>query len=85
MLVLEAAYEATMWAASLNARRGASNIVMLTLLGGGAFGNEEAWIVGAIRRALKTVSSHGLDVKVVSYDAPSTTVIKLAHSSHRNR
>jgi hypothetical protein len=36
VLVLEAAYEATMWAAVLNARRGASNIVLLTFLGGGA-------------------------------------------------
>lgn len=85
MLVLEAAYEATMWAATLNACRGASNIVLLTLLGGGAFGNEEAWSVGAIRRALKTVSSHRLDVKVVSYGAPSSIVIELAHSSHGNR
>ena len=39
VLVLEAAYEATMWAAVLNAQRGASNVVFLTLLGGGAFGN----------------------------------------------
>ncbi len=37
-LVLEAAYEATMWAAVLNAQRDASNVVFLTLLGGGAFG-----------------------------------------------
>jgi len=33
--VLEAAYEATMWAAELNAKRGKSNIVLLTFLGGG--------------------------------------------------
>jgi hypothetical protein len=37
-LVLQAAYEATMLAAVLNARRGASNTVLLTQLGGGAFG-----------------------------------------------
>jgi hypothetical protein len=42
--VLEAAYKATMWAAVLNAQRGASN-----LLGGGAFGNESDWIIGAMR------------------------------------
>ena len=35
-LVLEAAYEATMSAAVLNAQRGASNVVLLTELGGGA-------------------------------------------------
>lgn len=35
-LVLQAAYEATMAAAVLNAQRGASNVVLLTELGGGA-------------------------------------------------
>ena len=43
-LILEAAYEATMWAAVLNAQRGASNVVLLTQLGGGAFGNHDDWI-----------------------------------------
>ena len=37
-LVLQAAYEATMLAAVLNAQRGASNVVLLTQLGGGAYG-----------------------------------------------
>ena len=40
-LVLEAAYEATLRAAVMNARSGASNIVLLTRLGGGAFGNDD--------------------------------------------
>jgi hypothetical protein len=35
LLVLQAAYEATMLAAVLNARRSASNVVLLTQLGGG--------------------------------------------------
>jgi hypothetical protein len=78
VLVLEAAYEATMWAAVLNARRGASNIVLLTLLGGGAFGNEEEWIIGAMRRALTMVASFDLDVRIVSYGAPSAAVLKVA-------
>ena len=43
-LVPEAAYEATMLAAVLNKQRGASNVVLLTFLGGGAFGNEDDWI-----------------------------------------
>ena len=51
-MILEAVYEATMWAAALNAQRGASNVVFLTLLGGGAFGNQSSWIHAAIRRAL---------------------------------
>ena len=44
-LILEAAYEATMTAALLNAGRRASNLVLLTQLGGGAFGNDEEWII----------------------------------------
>jgi hypothetical protein len=64
-LVLEAAYEATMLAAVLNKQRGASNVVLLTLLGGGAFGNEAEWINAAIRRALAMMSGFGLDARLV--------------------
>ena len=77
-LVLEAAYEATMWAAVLNARRGASNIVLLTFLGGGAFGNDDEWILGAMRRALILGSSFHIDARIVSYGAPTPAVLKLA-------
>ena len=66
-LVLQAAYEATMWAAVHNAQRGASNVVLLTSLGGGAFRNDESWIHAAMRRALKMVLGCYLDVKLVSY------------------
>jgi hypothetical protein len=76
-LVLQAAYEATMWAAVLNAQRGASNVVFLTRLGGGAFGNEDAWIHLAIRNALELVQGLGLDVRLVSYGSPSAAVSKL--------
>jgi hypothetical protein len=69
-LVLEAAYEATMWAAVLNAQRGASNVVFLTLLGGGAFGNPSTWIYAAMRRALGLMRHFALDVRLVSYAAP---------------
>jgi hypothetical protein len=65
-LILEAAYEATMWEAALNARRGGSNIVLLTLLGGGAFGNGEDWILAAVRRALELASGFDMDVRIVS-------------------
>jgi hypothetical protein len=66
-LVLEAAYEATLLAAALNNKNGGSNVVLLTHLGGGAFGNEPDWITGAIRRALSMTSELGLDVKIVSF------------------
>jgi hypothetical protein len=76
-LILEAAYEATMWAAVENAQRGASNVVFLTLLGGGAFGNDENWIHAAIRRALKMVAAYDLDVRLVCYSSPSASVRRL--------
>lgn len=76
-LVLEAAYEATMLAAVLNKQRGISNVVLLTLLGGGAFGNEEDWIIAAVRRALKMMSDFELDVRLVSYREPVPAIQRL--------
>jgi hypothetical protein len=70
VLVLEAAYEATLWAAVLNAQRGLSNVVFLTLLGGGAFGNTGIWIDTAMQRALNIMSQFDLDVRLVSYEKP---------------
>jgi hypothetical protein len=84
-LVLEAAYEATMWAGALNARRGASNVVLLTSLGGGAFGNEESWIQSAIRRALQMVSAFDLDVRLVSYGTPSRGLLQIVQDFDRAR
>jgi hypothetical protein len=66
-LVLEAAYEATLLGAALNSKNGGSNVVLLTHLGGGAFGNEQGWITNAIRRALTITSRLNLNVKIVSF------------------
>ena len=77
-LVLEAAYEGTMWAAVLNAQRGASNIVLLTSLGGGVFGNDFDWIDAAMCRALKTISGFDIDVRIVSYGTPAHTLVQIA-------
>jgi hypothetical protein len=77
-LVLEGAYEATMLAAVLNAQRGASKVVLLTQLGGGAFGNEEKWISAATVRALDLTRDHDLDVKLVSYGASSQMLVEIA-------
>jgi len=76
--VLEAAYEATMCAAVLNARRGASNVVLLTRLGGGAFGNDDAWIDAAMHRALTKAAGYDLNVRLVSYGAPPRSMVELA-------
>lgn len=70
-LVLDAAYEATLLAARLNKLRGKSNVVYLTLLGGGAFGNPTGWIFKGIKLAMAKASHLGLDVRVVSYGPPS--------------
>jgi hypothetical protein len=79
-LVLEAAYEAALWSAVLNANRGASNIVALTLLGGGAFGNDAGWIHDAIRRGLGSVAGYDLDVRIVSYGEPPETLLRLVRA-----
>jgi hypothetical protein len=78
LLVLEAAYEATMCAAVVNTQRGASNVVLLTFLGGGAFGNDDWWIHAAMRRALKMMLGFDLDVKLVSYRPPSKEIMQMA-------
>ncbi len=80
-LVLEAAYEATLLAGVLNAARGASNRVLLTRLGGGAFGNDDAWIDNAMLRALKFVEGRDLDISVVSYSLPSASLTDLVRRS----
>lgn len=82
-LVLEAAYEATLWAALLNAQRGASNIVLLTRLGGGAFGNRDEWIDQALQRALNRFKSHALDVRLVSYGPPPASMLALEEAFRR--
>ena len=73
-LVLEAAYEATLLAAAEQQQRGGSATVLLTRLGGGAFGNPDHWIDDAMLRGLAAVADAGLDVRLVSYGA--------AHASH---
>jgi hypothetical protein len=77
-LILEAAYEATMSAAVLNAKRGASNVVLLTQLGGGAFGNHDDWIHAATRRSLEKMREFDLDVKLVSYGMLSRAITQIA-------
>ncbi len=76
-LVLEAAYEATLAAAIHNAQMHDARTVYLTLLGGGAFGNDPRWILDAMIRALTIHRDAGLDVVVVSRSRPSPLVSQL--------
>ncbi|MGB7343937.1 MAG: hypothetical protein WBD20_06975 [Pirellulaceae bacterium] len=78
-LILESAYEATLWAAIENRARTGSDRVYLTLLGGGVFGNDDQWIIGAIDRAIKMFNDSDLDVAIVSYGAPKPIVSELVN------
>jgi hypothetical protein len=73
-LVLEAAYEATVLAAAEQSAAGGSNTVLLTRLGGGAFGNADEWIDDAMSRALTLVEYAGLDIRVVGYGSVHPSV-----------
>jgi hypothetical protein len=84
-LVLEASYEATICAAIINAGRTRNNTLFLTLVGGGAFGNELAWITGAIRRSLSQYHDCGLDVAIVSHARSKSCVQQLATEFAGNR
>jgi hypothetical protein len=44
-------------------------LILLTRLGGGAFGNDPAWIDAAIHRALMKCGAYDLDVRLVSFGA----------------
>jgi hypothetical protein len=66
-IVLEASYEATFCAAILNYLHTGNKKVYLTLLGGGAFGNDVSWIMDAIKRSLDLYKHIDLDVVIVSY------------------
>lgn len=74
--ILNAAYEATFAAAVLNK---SSNKLYLTLVGGGAFGNNKVWILNAISRAIEIYKNHDLDISIVSFqsaDADIDSMIK---------
>ena len=78
-LILNAAYEATLLAGVLNNQRGGSNIVLLTMLDSGAFGNAPEWIHTAIHQALCKTNDRGLDVRLVSYGQPSAELQALVN------
>jgi len=77
-IILEASYEATVCAGILNYLTTGNNKVYLTLIGGGVFGNDINWIVGAIQRALNLYKDVDLDVAVVSYGSSNKHVQQLA-------
>lgn len=81
-LILEAAYEATLCAAMLNADQTGQPRLYLTLLGGGAFGNDFTWITAAILRACQRYRHSGLDVAIVSFGRSQPAVQALIRDFH---
>jgi hypothetical protein len=75
-IILEAAYEATLCAGVLNMENNNSNKVFLTLIGGGAFGNEEHWILESLQKAIRKYQKVPLDIKIVSYGRSKPNLIK---------
>lgn len=80
-LVLDASYEATVCTAIHNAAQTGNRTLFLTLLGGGAFGNETQWILAAIQRALTLYRDANLDVAIVSYGASNPALRQLITNS----
>ncbi|MBC6994960.1 hypothetical protein H9S92_12345 [Lewinella lacunae] len=70
-IVLEATYEATFFAAVRNLESHGSNVLYLTLVGGGAFGNEVDWILESLEKAASKFREVPLDVRIVSYGKPN--------------
>jgi len=69
--VLESAYEATLYAAMLNAAahpdEDGAKRVFLTALGGGVFGNPMEWIVEAMWKAFHKFQNCNLEIYIVSF------------------
>ena len=79
-LILNATYEATLYTGLLNYQKTGNNKVFLTLVGGGAFGNEDEWIISAIKSAIDKFSKMPLDIQLVSYRKSKAVVRELVDS-----
>ncbi|OWR13442.1 hypothetical protein [Chryseobacterium sp. VAUSW3] len=76
-IILEATYEATFYAALINLENGGSNRLLLTLVGGGVFGNKTEWILDAIKKSVQKFKNTDLDVQIVSYGQSNEMVRKM--------
>ena len=74
--ILKANYEATLLAGIFNAIRTKNPTVYLTQLGGGAFGNDDAWIEAAVTCAIERCD-YPLDIVLVYYSQPSDMLLRL--------
>lgn len=73
-LILDATYEAALYAGLINYRETGCRKIYLTLVGGGVFSNDIEWILAAITKAVLKFKDSPLEVKIVSYGNSSTRV-----------
>lgn len=66
-LILESTYESTLHTALINYENTGNRNVYLTLVGGGAFGNEYSWIFDSIKSAINKFKYTPLNIKIVSF------------------
>jgi len=76
-LILEATYEATLYAAMVNLNNTGCPKVYLTMVGGGAFGNQQNWIIDALVKAMEKFRHTPLNVKMISYNKSNPSVKKI--------
>ncbi len=76
-LILEATYEATLYASLINLDRNDCNKVFLTLVGGGAFGNEMDWITESLLSAISKFINTPLEVGIISYRSTNLDVTEM--------
>jgi len=76
-LILEALYEATFYATLINLEKTGSNRVFLTLVGGGAYGNELHWILESLEKVIEQFRKVALDVRMVSYSGVDERISRL--------
>lgn len=76
-LVLESIYESTIRVAQLNFKKTGNNRLFLTLVGGGAFGNESEWIIDSISKVLSKFNDSGLHISFISYGSKDPIVSEI--------
>uniref|UniRef100_A0A7S1RFH7 Uncharacterized protein n=1 Tax=Alexandrium catenella TaxID=2925 RepID=A0A7S1RFH7_ALECA len=85
-LVLDASYEATLWAAVLSAARHQTPgpcRVFLTALGGGVFGNRMEWITSAMDRAFALFKDYNLDIRIITYAGAIDSRLQALEAKYR--
>jgi len=73
-LILEGTYESILCAALINYENTGNPKVYLTLVGGGAFGNDRTWIFESMKIAIHKFKRTPLELKIVNYGESNRSV-----------